>query len=658
MKIYYASQSFYPHIGGVSTYLLNLCKQMVNIGNEVVEVHLRPSGEVNSEEIKGIKVLRVPRDPIDPNIMEQYSKFKEAVYSECHYSTKKGFSKPYDQMEGFLEFNKVNEYFGEGISNLLEQNHADIVHIHDFQLLFAYKFVPRGTPLILTWHIPFHEGMSKYLSNFLIKHLNEYDKVVFSSKEYSKAAVKAGLIKDKVEIIYPIANTELFKKMNVNKDAVRNKYNIPADAKVIMCVQRVDPKSGHEQLVKALPKVLKKVSNAVLVFVGAESLSNKLSNSRAKLFNKVTEMIKDLGIEKNVIFAGNIDYNILPELYNSVDLVALTSKNEGFGLAVTEGMACGNPIIGTKVGGIPIQVKDGKNGFLLEPGDYIGTAKAIIKILTDDNLREKMGEKSLEIVDENFKMEVGVENHVRLYTKVRQMKDEFNKLEYLVPSDIKAIIMDFDRTITDKPPKKEFDANDIDKDLMKEMKKIDIDMILSTGRRIQYVRKLCKRFKVWRCAVAENGAVIYFPKTRKTITFNTFYMTKAKRFICEMNLPETTIGKVIASIKSEHEDKVREKLGKYADNVDFIRNTDEIMVVPQGVDKGVGIRLATRYMNIDLNNTIVVGDGENDVELFLNPGFKIALKNSHEKLKELANQVMDKPSISGFKQILKTIKKN
>jgi len=624
-------------------------------GNEVVEVHLRPSGELSSEEIKGIKVLRVPRDPIDRAIMEKYSKFKEAVYQECHYN-KKGFTKSHDQMEGFVEFNQVNNYFGEGINNLLEQNHPDVVHIHDFQLLFAYKFVPRGTPLILTWHIPFIKNMSKKLSDFLVKHLNEYDKVVFSSEEYSRAAVKAGLKKNKVEIIHPIANTELFRPLDVKKDVVRKKYGIPKDAKVILCVQRVDPKSGHEQLIHAMPKVLKEVPEALLVFVGAESLSNKLSKSREKLFKKVKDLIKKLGLQKKVIFTGNVEYGILPELYNSADLVALTSKNEGFGLAVTEGMACGKSIIGTNVGGIPLQVKNGKNGYLVDVGNYNKTAKFIIKILKDDSLRSKMEKKSLEIVDKHFKMEVGIEKHVQLYDEVRQLKNEFHKLEYLIPSDIKAIITDFDRTITDTPPKAEFDTNDIDKDLMNEIKKTNIDVVLSTGRNIMYVRKLCNAFKIWRCVVAENGAVIYFPKTRKTITINTFHMTKSKRIIREMELPGTVIGKVIVSVKIKYEDKVRKKLGKYANDVTFVRNVDETIILPLGVDKGVGVRLAMKYLNIDLNRTIVVGDGENDVELFLNPGFKIALLNSHKKLKAFANQIMDKPSTAGFRELLAKLK--
>src|SRR3989338_10413439 len=119
MIIYYASQSFYPHIGGVGTYVLNLAKEMLDKGNEVIEVHLRPSGEANLDEIKRIKIHRVNKEPINKKIMGGYAKFKERVYRECHFN-KNEFAKPANEMEGFNDFNKVNEYFGEEIKALLE----------------------------------------------------------------------------------------------------------------------------------------------------------------------------------------------------------------------------------------------------------------------------------------------------------------------------------------------------------------------------------------------------------------------------------------------------------------------------------------------------------------------------------------------------------
>jgi len=580
----------------------------------------------------------------------------ERHFDAVLYSYQKGFIKPAEEILGFTEFNKVNEYFGEEIKELLDQNPADIVHIHDFQLLFAYKYVPRGTPLIMTWHIPFIENMSKNLSAFLVKHLNEFDKVVFSSEEYIKAAVKAGLPKEKTELIYPIANTDIFKYLDVDKEAVKKKYKIPANSKVILCVQRIDSKSGHEQLIKAMPRILKKVTNAKLVFVGSKSMSNKLSKDREILAKNVKHLVKKLRLQKDIIFTGNIDYNLLPDLYNSVDVVALCSKNEGFGLSVTEGMACGNPIIGTKVGGIPIQVKNGKNGFLVGVGNVKATADKIIEILSNEKLRKKMSKNSLKIVDRKFRTELGIEKQLILYNEVKKYKDELHNIEHLNLSDIKAIVTDLDRTLTDTPPKQKFDPNDFDAEILKALKNLKIDLILATGRNIRYVKRLCKNFNIWKCIIAENGAVLYFPSTKKTISTNTAHMKKAKKMIKELNISKKVIGKIIVSINNKSVPLVKEKLGKLSERVKFVRNVNETMIIPLDVDKGNGLQLAMQYLNIDMEKTIIIGDGENDVDMFLNPGFKIALANANKKLKKLANQVTEKCSTSGIKEIIEKLK--
>lgn len=656
MKIYYASQSFYPHIGGVSTYLLNLCREMVKRENDVIEVHLRPAGEENYEEIEGIKVHRVPKEPIDKELMQEYSSFKESVYKGSHYNDKKE-KRPIEEWDGYSAFRTINEYFGEEIKTLLENEPADIVHIHDFQLLYAYKYVPRGTPLILTWHIPFIRNMNNELQEFLVKNLNEYDKIVFSSQEYIDAAISAGVQKDKIELIHPIANTELFKRIDVNKEKIYERYHIPKDAKTLISVQRVDPKSGHEQLIKAFAIVKKSVPEAKLIFVGGESLSNKLSKSRAALRDDIDTLIQKLGLEKDVIFTGTIPYEKLPEVYNAMDINALCSKNEGFGLAITEGMACGKPVIGTKVGGIPLQVKNGRNGYLVAVGDEKTTAERIITLLKDEELRKKMGEESLKVVEEEFGINVGIEKHASLYTKLETQKDEHWKLEFIKKEEITGIITDLDRTITEKPGKVKFDPEDFDKEILKELKKTKIPLFLATGRRLKYVKDLAKKFKVWKAIICENGAIIYFPEENKTITISTHHMRKAKKILKKLDLPGTTTGKILVSTKIENEEEIKKVLGKLVDNLEFTYNVDELMILPKGVSKGLGIRLALRYLNVDIDSTICIGDGENDIDMFLNPGFKVAVANAHPKLKELAHLVTKEENIKGVREVIEKIHK-
>jgi len=646
MKICFASQSFYPHIGGVSTYLLNLCKELKKRGNQVVEIHLRTSGASSQEEVEGIEVHRVPKEPLNREMLRLYSKFKEAVYKGCH-GYEGVFDKNQIDIEGYDEFTDINEIFGEEVSSILEEMLVDLVHIHDFQLIYLYKYVPRGMPLILTWHIPFIDGMSRYLKDFLVRHMKEYDKIIFSSQDYIEAAVRAGLPREKTELIYPICNTSLFTVKNIDREAVLKKYRIPTDSKIILCVQRVDPKSGHEQLVRAMPDVIKRV-NAKLVFVGGESMSNKLSKDRQILYNNLLELIKNLGLSKHVIFTGNVSYRDLPDLYNAADIVALTSKNEGFGLSVTEAMSCGKAIVGTRVGGIPLQVKNGVNGYLVGVMDIKATAESLVKLLKNDKLREKMGRESVRIVKENFLMAYGIDKHIRLYNDVLKLKNEAMCLKKINLEDVSAFITDFDRTITDKP-------GELKEKTVEALKSLGVPLILVTGRPLKYVKKLRKKYKIWNGIVAENGAVIYLPKGRKTITISSDYIKKARQLIAESDI-KATLGDVIISCNVKDEEKVKTLLKGILKRLTFVRNVNEFMILPKYVHKGRGVKMLLNYLHIDPEKTVLVGDAENDIDLFRVPGYKVAVANAHRRLKFIANEVTRLPSSEGVIEIINKLK--
>ncbi len=643
MKIYFASQSFYPHIGGVSTYLLNLQKELKKHGNEVIELHLRPSKSPNYEVVDGIEVHRVPKEPLNKEMLKGYSKFKEAIYMECH-GYKKSFGSTPIEMDGYDDFVQINDAFGQEVRDVLNQDPPDLIHIHDFQLIYLYRYIPRGTPLVYTWHIPLSKSISTHLKKFLIKHLREYDKIIFSSQDYIDAAIKMGLPEDKCELIYPICNTELFKKREVDRKKVLKKYNIPVRTKVILCVQRIDQKSGHEQLIKAMPKILSKIPNAKLVFVGGKSMSSKLSNLRKVYEDRVTELIEKLDLHKNIIFTGNIDYNNLPELYNAVEIVTLCSKDEGFGLSITEGMSAGKPITGTKVGGIPIQVKHNENGYLVEVDDIDDTAEKIIRLLENEEVRHKFGENSIKRVKKYFNLDLGVEKHIHLYNTVMTEKLEQRRLARMDINEIGALITDYDRTITDKP-------GSLKKETVDELKKLDTVNILATGRPLKYVINLTRKFKLWDCIVCENGAVIYFPKSKKTIIINSEYMEKARKILEENNII-AKYGHVVISINKNTAKNVKPLLSKLAKNLNYVFNVDEMMIIPKYVNKGNGVKIALDYLGIEPESTIVVGDAENDVDLFKVPGYKVAVQNAHPRLKLIADQITDNPGSKGIIEIV------
>ena len=98
--------------------------------------------------------------------------------------------------------------------------------------------------------------------------------------------------------------------------------------------------------------------------------------------------------------------------------MVLPSYNEGLPMALLEGMACGLPLISTRVGGIPDVIEDNKNGFLIEPGDVSELAAKMIALCTDHNLRDEMGRCSKRLCDANFSVEGYIENLVNIYNSI------------------------------------------------------------------------------------------------------------------------------------------------------------------------------------------------------------------------------------------------
>jgi len=91
---------------------------------------------------------------------------------------------------------------------------------------------------------------------------------------------------------------------------------------------------------------------------------------------------------------------------------------ERFGMAIAEGMAFGKPVIGSAVGGIMVQIWPGVNGYLVEPGNVRQLSEALIKVLSDRSLAEKMGKRGRELFERDFSLDRGVRDIIELYEEI------------------------------------------------------------------------------------------------------------------------------------------------------------------------------------------------------------------------------------------------
>jgi phosphatidylinositol alpha-1,6-mannosyltransferase len=176
---------------------------------------------------------------------------------------------------------------------------------------------------------------------------------------------------------------------------------------VVLALSHHEPPYGLEYLIRAIPIVAKEKDNAVFVIGGDGSLKK----SHQQLAN-------DLEVKDKVIFTGRIPRSEVPYYYAMSDLMVFPALQAAFGLVVSEAMACGKPAIGTDVGGIPDQIVDGYDGFLVRPRNTREIAEKILWLLNNPKEARWMGMNGRKIVEEKFDLDKRIDRIIRLYASL------------------------------------------------------------------------------------------------------------------------------------------------------------------------------------------------------------------------------------------------
>ncbi|NIM14803.1 MAG: glycosyltransferase, partial [Candidatus Aminicenantes bacterium] len=124
-------------------------------------------------------------------------------------------------------------------------------------------------------------------------------------------------------------------------------------------------------------------------------------------------LAEQLGIEKNVHFLG-VRSNI-GRMFASADMLLLPSQQESFGLVALEAMACGVPVVASRVGGLPEVIEDGRSGFLFPVGDTDEAVEKAVRVLKDKELYRYIREEGLKDANEKFNMNKIVDQYEKLY---------------------------------------------------------------------------------------------------------------------------------------------------------------------------------------------------------------------------------------------------
>ncbi len=291
----------------------------------------------------------------------------------------------------------------------------DCVIIHDPQPLPLVKYYKKRQPWIWRCHVDLSDPddqLWEFLSTFILR----YDMVILSNEEYKK-----GDLPVEQRIIYPAIDPLTTKNMEISHLDASNylrTHGVSTDKPLITQISRYDKWKDPEGVIKVFNLVKEKV-DCRLVLCGNMATDDPEGP-------EICERIKG-GEAKELIARGDIicltdplcsNYFFINALQRISSVVIQKSIKEGFCLAVTEALWKGTPVVASNVGGIPLQVIDGENGFLVMPDDIQGFADRVTEILQKPDLAKEIGKKSKETVRNKFLITRLLSDYLDLLTDV------------------------------------------------------------------------------------------------------------------------------------------------------------------------------------------------------------------------------------------------
>jgi hypothetical protein len=222
---------------------------------------------------------------------------------------------------------------------------------------------------------------------------------------------------EKVALIPAAVNTHAFRP--VERAQARQHIGLPQEGKVIVYVGRLLPRKDIRNVVRAMEQLIKRYAMGTpdepltLLIVGGE---REDADPRATPeIGVLQNLARALGIAEHVSCTGKRQAESLRYYYSAGDVMVTTPWYEPFGLTPLEAMACGRPVIGSAVGGISSTVVDGLTGFLVPPRDPSALAARLFDVLSNDELRDVMGEAALRRVEQKFTWPITAARTIALY---------------------------------------------------------------------------------------------------------------------------------------------------------------------------------------------------------------------------------------------------
>ncbi|MEZ0094603.1 D-inositol-3-phosphate glycosyltransferase [Streptacidiphilus sp. EB129] len=362
--------------GGMNVYIVELSKRLAELGVEV-EVFTRAtaSGLPPTVELApGVLVRHVTAGPYE-------GLFKEDLPAQfCAFT------------HGVLRAEAANR-----------PGYYDLVHSHywlsgQVGWLAAERW---GVPLVHTMHTMAKvknaalavgdtpEPLARVVGETQV--VEAADRLIANTvEEADDLALHYGARPDQLSVVHPGVNLDVFRPGgHGDRDAVRARLGLPLDATVLLFAGRIQPLKAPDVLLRAVADLLRQVpalrERLVVPIVGGPSGSGL---ARPESLHKLAAQ---LGISDVVRFHPPVGQAQLADWYRAATALVMPSYSESFGLVALEAQACGTPVVAAAVGGLPVAVRDGETGFLVDGHDTGDWARTLRRFVDAPELGARMG---------------------------------------------------------------------------------------------------------------------------------------------------------------------------------------------------------------------------------------------------------------------------
>ncbi|UBM13081.1 glycosyltransferase family 4 protein [Bacillus velezensis] len=375
LRILYATFLRYPNVGGLASYITSIKTGFERIGHQA----------------DVISPLQMPPSFFQEDIPRAADEIRAFLVGRYGAANEK-FLKNLSYLHVFQRFLKEKD---------LEQ--YDLFHAQDLFAVFLLGYLNQTyqRPLFFTPHGHFTKSRMKfhkiqkgsieeaYFSEIERQGIRASDKIITISDSFHEPLLEYGAKEAQLTTVHTGIDIQ---------DAPESKR---AEKLVIACVSRLTERKGHDVMLDALARIRHHLSGVDIWIIGDGNMRGFLEEKRRKL-----------GLS-NVFFLGK--RRDVPALLAESSIFVLPTLNDNFPIAIIEAMFSGQAIVATDCGGIPEMIRHEATGLICQPGNSRELADALVMLITDQSLRERLGKEARSYAGRHLRQELMVSKIESIY---------------------------------------------------------------------------------------------------------------------------------------------------------------------------------------------------------------------------------------------------